>query len=218
MTRSPRPTANILCAILSIPVLSSMLAAQASPSGKSGLSDKKVSQVIAYWGSANKGVQIDSAAAAEMANSIVGRTGPKSQPTMEPIDVDSSNWSKAAGKHFDLLVSSYISELRDRKYEQMGSPPGSKIELRAADVQAFPYVTYLDELRMQDVLKDPGFLSVTSSPPGAAIKIDDRARGTTNKDFVVSKGKHSVLVKADKLACTDGVDVEDDPVVYKCPK
>ena len=59
---------------------------------------------------------------------------------------------------------------------------------------------------------------MTSFPPGAAIKIDNGARGVTDKDFVVSKGKHSVLVKSDKLACTDGVDVEDDPVIYKCPK
>jgi len=213
MTRSLRPTAKILCAILWILVLSSVLAAQVSPSAKSSLSDKKVSQAITNWKSVNKGVvQIDSAVAGEMASSIVSQTDPKNQP------IDFSKGGKTADNHVDLLVSSYISELRDRKYEQTGSPPGSKIELRASDIQAFSFATYLQGLRAQDVLRDPGFLSVTSFPPGAAIKIDNGARGVTDKDFVVSKGKHSVLVKSDKLACTDGVDVEDDPVVYKCPK
>jgi hypothetical protein len=217
MTRSLRPTAKILCAILWILVLSSALAAQVSPSAKSSLSDKKVSQAITNWKSVNKGVvQIDSAVAGEMASSIVSQTDPKNQPTNQPIDF--SKGGKTADNHVDLLVSSYISELRDRKYEQTGSPPGSKIELRASDIQAFSFATYLQGLRAQDVLRDPGFLSVTSFPPGAAIKIDNGARGVTDKDFVVSKGKHSVLVKSDKLACTDGVDVEDDPVIYKCPK
>lgn len=213
MTRSLRPTAKILCAILWILVLSSVLAAQVSPSAKSSLSNKKVSQAITNWKSVNKGVvQIDSAVAGEMASSIVSQTDPKNQP------IDFSKGGKTADNHVDLLVSSYISELRDRKYEQTGSPPGSKIELRASDIQAFSFATYLQGLRAQDVLRDPGFLSVTSFPPGAAIKIDNGARGVTDKDFVVSKGKHSVLVKSDKLACTDGVDVEDDPVIYKCPK
>lgn len=217
MTRSLRPTAKILCAILWILVLSSVLAAQVSPSAKSGLSDKKVSQAITNWKSVNKGVvQIDSATAGEMASSIVSQTDPKNEPTNQPIDF--SRGDKTADNHVDLLVSSYISELRDRKYEQTGSPPGSKIELRASDIQAFSFATYLQGLRAQDVLRDPGFLSVTSFPPGAAIKIDNGARGVTDKEFVVSKGKHSVLVKSDKLACTDGVDVEDDPVIYKCPK
>ncbi len=213
MTRSLRPTAKILCAILWILVLSSVLAAQVSPSAKSSLSNKKVSQAITNWKSVNKGVvQIDSAVAGEMASSIVSQTDPKNQP------IDFSKGGKTADNHVDLLVSSYISELRDRKYEQTGSPPGSKIELRASDIQAFSFATYLQGLRAQDVLRDPGFLSVTSFPPGAAIKIDNGARGVTDKEFVVSKGKHSVLVKSDKLACTDGVDVEDDPVIYKCPK
>jgi hypothetical protein len=190
-----------------------VLAAQVSPSAKSSLSNKKVSQAITNWKSVNKGVvQIDSAVAGEMASSIVSQTDPKNQP------IDFSKGGKTADNHVDLLVSSYISELRDRKYEQTGSPPGSKIELRASDIQAFSFATYLQGLRAQDVLRDPGFLSVTSFPPGAAIKIDNGARGVTDKDFVVSKGKHSVLVKSDKLACTDGVDVEDDPVIYKCPK
>lgn len=217
MTRSFRPTAKILCAILWILVLSSVLAAQVSPSGKTSLGDKRVSQAIANWKSANEGlVQIDSAAAGEMASSIVSQTDPKNQPTNQPIDF--SKGSKTADNRVDLLVSSYISELRDRKYEQTGSPPGSKIELRASDIHAFSFATYLQGLRAQDVLRDPGFLSVTSFPPGAAITIDNGARGVTDKEFVVSKGKHSVLVKSDKLACTDGVDVEDEPVVYKCPK
>jgi len=219
MTRPPRFTAKILCAILWILVLSSVLAAQVSPSGKSSVSDKKVSDAIAKWESANKGfVQIDSEAAGKIASGVLHAAHEN-----QPIDWSAglsvgakSVEGESADKRLDLLVSSYMSELRDRKYEQMRLRPGSNIELRTADVQAFSFVTYLRE--SQDVLRDPGSLSVISFPPGAVIKIDNGTRGFTDKDFVLSKGKHSVPVKSDKLACADSVDVEDDPVVYNCPK
>ena len=55
MTRSLRPTAKILCAILWILVLSSVLAAQVSPSAKSSLSDKKVSQAIRIGNQSTRG-------------------------------------------------------------------------------------------------------------------------------------------------------------------
>jgi hypothetical protein len=212
ITHLPRLTARFMRALSTV-VLSSALAAQLSPSGVSGVSYQNLSRAVANWKLANKSsVQIDPAATSEIASDIASRSDIKGQP----IDVNA--WPKPADKRVDLLVSSYISELRDRKYEQTGLPRGSQIKLGAADVQAFSFATYVQDLHLQAILRDPGFLSVTSLPPGAAIKIDNGARGLTDKDFVVSKGKHSVLVKSDKFTCTDGVDVEDDPVVYKCPK
>jgi hypothetical protein len=122
-------------------------------------------------------------------------------------------------RQYDFVINSYLYDLRDRKYALQGSPPfpkGNRIELRPSDVRAFSFATYSRSIS-PDSWADPGELSVVSSPPGVAITIDGQSRGMTNRDFVVSKGKHTIAVKLAK-PCADTVEVKDDPVTFKCPK
>jgi hypothetical protein len=125
-----------------------------------------------------------------------------------------------------LLIKSYLSEVRDKKFGEcprLSNCSQQKITIGAADLQLFSFGDFAKGLSTganQAALRDPGFLSVKSSPPGAAIVIDSQFRGGTDKDFVVSKGKHSLSVTSDqpKVNCKDDVDVGDQPVVYKCPR
>jgi hypothetical protein len=120
----------------------------------------------------------------------------------------------------DFLARAYLSELRDRKYAAMGSPTISqeskiKVKLEPADIAEFPFRDYLRQLG--PLLKNPGALSVISKPRGALITIDDSPHGSTNRDFVVSRGKHSVSVKSPKLSCAGNVNVESELVIFRCP-
>ncbi|MGA8764464.1 MAG: PEGA domain-containing protein [Candidatus Sulfotelmatobacter sp.] len=120
----------------------------------------------------------------------------------------------------DFVVGSYLYELRDRKYTKMGSPILSndlKISLGLDDIQALPFERFSLEMGAA-IWQDPGELTVESSPTGASIMIDDQPRGMTRKDFVLSKGKHSIFIKSDNVSCAETIDIKDEPLTYECPK
>jgi hypothetical protein len=119
-----------------------------------------------------------------------------------------------------FVISSYLYELRDRKYAAVGYTSVSdhaKIELGPDDIKALPFNKFSLELGAA-VWQDPGELIIDSSPTGARIEIDGKPQGITKKDLVISKGKHSILVKLANLSCADTIEVKDDPVPYECPK
>ncbi len=189
-------------------IFSSMLVAQTSELAVQGLSDRQARRAVNGWKADNKDfVHIQRGTEGELLKSLTG-----------PNDVlgSLSLTGKPTG---DFIVGSYLYDLRDRKYADMGSPSFSKdlkIQLGPADVEAFSFRKYVQGLG--SALANPGALSVASVPPGASIMIDSEPQGATNKDFVVSKGKHSISVKSTAQSCADTVDVEDDLVVFKCPK
>jgi hypothetical protein len=202
---------NYFALAFTIVVWSSSAHAQTNATfGEPALTKSEARRAINDWTINNKPTAVIDNPAVEHVQEAVARPGAfavvrSSSPRAQATD--------------NYVVSSYLYELRDKKYKKMGSPNPSKepIELTLSDVQAFSFSTYVNGLGA-DVLQDPGELTVTSLPPGATISIDNTSRGITNKDFVVSKGKHLIVVKLVKSTCKETVDVRDDPVDFKCPK
>lgn len=186
--------------------------AQVSTSKRASLDRGTVSHAIERWESKNPHVQLDAAATNKLAGDISKDKDIEASPTLYSAS------GHPAAKRADVLVGAYLSDLRDAKYEKTSSPKLTELELTSGDVEQYSFADYLKNLQQQAILKDPGLLTVTSVPPGADIRIDGAKRGLTNKDFVVSRGGHAILVKAEKTTCSDNVDVEGDPVLYKCPK
>jgi hypothetical protein len=123
------------------------------------------------------------------------------------------NWD--TNQKAEFVVKSYLADIRDKKLADANwhESSTSKVTIGSKDVRNQSFASFFDK-----VLRDPGALSVTSFPRGARIVIDSAAKGITDRDFVVSKGRHSVSVKSHKCDCTEDVDVEDQPVVVQCPK
>jgi hypothetical protein len=202
----------------SIVVFSSMLAAQ-GVGDVPGFTDSQAKNAIKDWKKENRPfVKLDNAAADELRKSLSGEKTFKS-PDLFPLGESPD----------DFIVGSYLYELRDRKYASMGSPSFSndlKIDLGPADVESFTFAAYVASLRTPT----PGELSVRSQPPGASITIDGKPQGITDRDFVVSKGKHLISVKlaaaarsnpsipeeSKKMECTATLDVQDDITTFKC--
>jgi len=200
--------------VLAIAGFSSMLPAQTPAADTPSFDKKRAKEAIKDWKKEKKKyVQIDKEAEREVAKSITGQNA-------STLPRESSG---IAGKADDFVVSSYLDELRNRKYTEEAPHAGllmgtetRKMKLQLADVQAFSFAAYTQELG-SSLLREPGQLSVTSKPSGASITIDGSQRGTTDSDFVVSRGKHSISVNLNP-PCTDTVDVRDDLVVFRCPK
>jgi hypothetical protein len=154
-------------------------------------------------------IVIDGGAAAELSRNLGGGCAEEAADSHSGV-----------GSQDHFVIGSYLYELRDRKYATMGSPAISDhftIQLGPDDVKAFSFQNFAIDIGAS-AWQDPGELIVDSIPPGATIMIDGKPRGMTRKDFVISKGKHSILVKLASQSCKDTVEIKDDPFPYQCPK
>jgi PEGA domain len=205
--RFPASIAGIVCSIAALPTV---LVAQTSAVELPRFTKETAKAAVNYWKESNKLVKIDRSAARSVQAAF---TAPRqferprlSNPLTESAD--------------DFVIGCYLDELRDRRYLKMGSPAVSKnpkISLTSTDVEDFSIATFAAGLP-PDIWPHPGELTVLSFPPGASISIDGVPRGNTNKDFVVSKGKHDIVVHLEKQTCDAAVLVVDDLFVFRCPK
>jgi PEGA domain-containing protein len=208
MFLSPRfdeSIAVIVCLILS---LSSAPVAQIPASDFPRFTKEEIQDAVNSWKNKNKYVKVDRSAARSIQAAFIAPAGFNKPAISHP------------GSRNDFLIGSYLDELRDRKYVSMGSPSFSrnlKISLTSTDVEGLPVRTFLARIPV-DIWPEPGELTVISAVPGASISIDGEPRGVTNKDFVVPKGKHDIIVRLENQTCEQAVLVMDDLFVFRCPR
>ena len=187
-------------------LMSTVAIAQTPASEFPRFTKEEIQDAVNSWKEKNKYVKVDRSAARSIQAAFIAPAGFNKPAISYPGN--------------DFLIGSYLDELRDRKYVSMGSPPFSrnlKISLTSIDVEGFPVRTFLARLPV-DIWPEPGKLTVISAVPGASISIDGEPRGVTNKDFVVPKGKHDIIVRLDNLTCEQAVLVMDDRFVFRCPR
>jgi hypothetical protein len=164
---------------------------------------------IDYWKEENKLVKLDRLAQRSIQAAF---TAPHASAKQASAATDSTESTD------DFVVGAYLDELRDRKYAKVGAPTISKrkIELTAADVDDFSVAKFIAGMP-GDVWPHPGEMTVISFPPGALISIDGNPRGMANKDFVLPKGKHDIVVHSQNQTCSAAILVMDDLFLFRCP-
>lgn len=109
-------------------------------------------------------------------------------------------------------VAEYLGDVRD------SSGASKQRSVEQADLRTLPPGKAVAQLTQQLSRGPVGQLVITSRPPNANITIDGKAKGFTDKIFVVSAGTHDVAVKSSSLSCSKGVSVaEDSTVGFTCP-
>jgi hypothetical protein len=196
---------------LLIVLLSGVVEAQVTALKRPCFTGRVAKEAISDWKTDNKSlVVIDDEAVYQIKLAITG----------DPCIAKGGVLVPLADSQGGFVISSYLYELRDRKYAAVGYPSlyhHVKIELGPDDIKALPFNRFSLELGAAE-WQDLGELIVDSSPTGAKVEVDGKPQGITKKDLVISKGKHSILVRLANQSCADTIEVKDDPVPYECPK
>ena len=110
-----------------------------------------------------------------------------------------------------FLAKAYLYDLRDSK-----DVPGARpINLDISDIERYP----LNRFVKAALNKKIGYLKCSSDPVGGKITIDGKARGNTVKEFVLSTGKHTVVIALQQQRCEEEVMIEEEwPIESRCPK